>query len=123
MIVQIESQLGVANAADIAAVPGIDGLFIGPADLASSMGYFPYDFASIPAVLEAADSVRVAAKAAGKAAGHFCMNAADVLAKAEAGWDFMNCGADIVALGAWMGREMAQIKSSIATRQGENNAE
>ncbi|KAL1889103.1 hypothetical protein Sste5346_009168 [Sporothrix stenoceras] len=123
VIVQIESQLGVTNAAEIASVPGIDGLFIGPADLASSMGYFPYDFASIPAVLDAAESVRVAAKTGGKAAGHFCMNATDVLKKAEAGWDFMNCGADIVALGTWMGTEIAQVRASAPKSKDEGKTE
>ena len=37
----IETTLGVENAAAIAAVPGIDMLFIGPFDLSLSMGTFP----------------------------------------------------------------------------------
>ncbi len=36
--VQIESARGVENAAAIAAVPGVDSLFIGPGDLSQSMG-------------------------------------------------------------------------------------
>ena len=35
----IETPEGVANAAAIAAVPGIDGVFIGPNDLAHNMGF------------------------------------------------------------------------------------
>ncbi len=38
IIPQIESALAVENAAAIAAVPGIDALFIGPADLCGSLG-------------------------------------------------------------------------------------
>lgn len=38
VMVQIETQTAVDNAAEIASVDGIDGLFIGPADLAASMG-------------------------------------------------------------------------------------
>lgn len=38
VVVQIESMAGVANAAAIAAVPGVDCLFVGPADLAVSLG-------------------------------------------------------------------------------------
>lgn len=39
LIVMIETLEGVANAAAIAAVPGVDAVFIGPNDLAHSMGY------------------------------------------------------------------------------------
>jgi 4-hydroxy-2-oxoheptanedioate aldolase len=39
LIVQIESREAAENAAEIAAVPGIDLLFIGPADLAQSLGH------------------------------------------------------------------------------------
>lgn len=38
LIVQIESAEGIANAAAIAAVPGVDMIFIGPSDLAQSLG-------------------------------------------------------------------------------------
>jgi 4-hydroxy-2-oxoheptanedioate aldolase len=39
LIAQIETAEGLANAAEIAAVPGIDMIFIGPADLAQSLGH------------------------------------------------------------------------------------
>src|SRR5215813_11030071 len=38
IVVQIESAGAVERAAEIAAVPGIDALFVGPADLAGSLG-------------------------------------------------------------------------------------
>ena len=38
-IIQIESEEGLNNVAAIAAVPGVSALFIGPADLALSLGY------------------------------------------------------------------------------------
>jgi 2-keto-3-deoxy-L-rhamnonate aldolase RhmA len=38
VIVQIETVLGVENVAEIAAVPGIDCLFVGPSDLSQSLG-------------------------------------------------------------------------------------
>ncbi len=37
-ILQIETERGVTNAADIAAVEGVDALLIGPADLSASLG-------------------------------------------------------------------------------------
>jgi 2-dehydro-3-deoxyglucarate aldolase len=39
VVAQIESQLAVENIQQIASVPGIDCLFIGPQDLAASLGF------------------------------------------------------------------------------------
>lgn len=50
-------------------------LFIGPNDLAASMGYFAPDHATIPEVQEATARVLKAAKDAGKFAGHFALSA------------------------------------------------
>lgn len=50
-------------------------LFIGPNDLASSMGYFAFDHPKIPEVQEAIQKVLSTAKAAGKYAGHFALTA------------------------------------------------
>ena len=47
-------------------------IFVGPNDLASSMGYFAFDHASIPEVQAATARVREAASAHGKSSGHFC---------------------------------------------------
>jgi 2-keto-3-deoxy-L-rhamnonate aldolase RhmA/NAD(P)-dependent dehydrogenase (short-subunit alcohol dehydrogenase family) len=66
--VMIETAEAVANAAEIAAVPGVDMLFIGPFDLAMSIGTFP-DFG--PRHETAVQSVLAAAKGAGKTCGIF----------------------------------------------------
>lgn len=52
-----------------------DALFIGPNDLASSLGYVAFDHASTPEVQEATAKVLKAANDAGKYAGHFAMSA------------------------------------------------
>lgn len=49
-----------------------DMLFVGPNDLASSMGYFAFNHAASPEVLAAAAKVREAAHQHGKFSGHFC---------------------------------------------------
>ncbi|PWY62207.1 HpcH/HpaI aldolase/citrate lyase family protein [Aspergillus eucalypticola CBS 122712] len=81
IIVQIESRMAVENCAAIAAVPGIDMLFVGPNDLASSLGYFALDHAQIPEAQEATNR----------------------------GFDFFNSGADIVALTSWMLAELTRL--------------
>jgi len=66
--VMIETAEGIANAAAIAAVDGVDMLFVGPFDLSLSLGTFP-EFG--PAHEAAVQSVLSAAKAAGKTCGIF----------------------------------------------------
>lgn len=50
-------------------------LFVGPNDLASSLGYYAYDHASVPEVQEATARVLATAREKGKYAGHFAMDA------------------------------------------------
>ncbi|RAK85741.1 HpcH/HpaI aldolase/citrate lyase family protein [Aspergillus costaricaensis CBS 115574] len=110
IIVQIESRMAVENCAAIAAVPGIDMLFIGPNDLASSLGYFALDHAQIPEVQGATNRVLKASKDAGKYAGHFALSADVAAAKYHQGFDFVNSGADIVALTSWMSAELTRLR-------------
>ncbi|KAK4547326.1 hypothetical protein LTR36_000982 [Oleoguttula mirabilis] len=113
VIVQIESRAGVTNCAEIAAVDGIDALFIGPNDLASSMGYFAFDHPKIPEVQEASAKVLAAALDKGKFAGHFALGAEEAAKRVKQGWHFVNCGADVVAITAWMTSEMSKLSSAI----------
>ncbi|KAL2671283.1 hypothetical protein Neosp_013863 [[Neocosmospora] mangrovei] len=98
VFVQIESRRGVENVEEIAKVDGIDMLFIGPNDLASSLGYVAFDHATIPEVQQASQRILDAALAAGKYAGHFALDAGTAAQKYKQGFHFVNCGADIVAL-------------------------
>ena len=67
LIAQIETPRGVANVEAIARVPGIDGIFIGPADLSATLGYPGRpDHADVQAVME---TTVARILAAGKAAG------------------------------------------------------
>lgn len=67
--VQIESRSGVENVEKIAAVPGIDVLFIGPFDLAKQMGITRGGEEHEQAI----QRILAAAHAAGKKAAIFCM--------------------------------------------------
>lgn len=67
----IETRKGLENAAEIAAVPGIDMLFIGPSDLSLAMGTFP-DFG--PDHEAAMQSILQAARKSGKTCGLFTPN-------------------------------------------------
>lgn len=112
--VQIESRTAVENVEAIASVEGIDMLFIGPNDLASSMGYVAFDHPSIPEVQEAIARVLKAGLDAGKYVGHFALGAEEAARRYKQGFHFVNCGADIVAVTAWMDAEMKKMKKLLA---------
>lgn len=65
----IETSRGLEAVDDIAAVPGLTGLYVGPADLAISLGYGLAQAWTEPAVTDAMERVRVAADDAGLIAG------------------------------------------------------
>ncbi len=67
VMVQIENRAGVAASAEIAAVDGVDCLFIGPSDLAASYGHLGH--AQHPEVQAAIREVVRAAQSQGKAVG------------------------------------------------------
>ena len=72
LVVQIESRKGLENLAEIAAVEGIDALFIGPSDLAASLGHLGDPLHA--EVTAAIDEARATIEAAGKPAGIFAVS-------------------------------------------------
>ncbi len=91
-IVQIETPAGVADAGEIAAVPGIDVLFIGPRDLSLSLGIMGQT--SHPEFRRAVVEVRRACDAAGKATGILLPGPAAVPQALEDGFRFIGVGSD-----------------------------
>ncbi|MEO7400683.1 MAG: 2-dehydro-3-deoxyglucarate aldolase [Polaromonas sp.] len=96
VMLQIESRAGVAAAAQIAAVDGVDGLFIGPSDLAAGYGHLGN--ANHAEVQAAMASVFAAAKAAGKPVGILSPVEADARRYLEMGATFVAVGSDLGVL-------------------------
>jgi 4-hydroxy-2-oxoheptanedioate aldolase len=93
LAVQIECSTGVANAAEIAAVEGVDVLFVGPGDLSTNMSEMGNPGA--PAVQAAIASVRKAAAAAGKASGILAPVKADADRYISEGFTMVAVGSDL----------------------------
>lgn len=72
LLVQVENRKGLEALDDILAVDGVDGVFIGPADLAADMGYIGN--ANAPEVIETVLNTTKRIVAAGKAAGILTLN-------------------------------------------------
>ena len=99
-VFQVESAVAVEAAGDLAAIEGVDVLFIGPADLSHDLG-IPGDFGN-PRFTRALDRVAAAAQAHGKAAGILLQDASEVPAYLARGYRFLGIGSDYgqVAKGA-----------------------
>lgn len=93
LAVQIECETGVANASAIAAVPGVDALFVGPGDLSTNMGAMGNPSAAH--VQAAIQSVLDAARAQGKAAGILAPQQGDAERYLEAGFTMVAVGSDL----------------------------
>jgi 2-dehydro-3-deoxyglucarate aldolase len=93
VLVQIESRAGLAAAAEIAAVDGVDGVFVGPSDLAAGLGQLGNP--AHPSVQEAIAAIFQATKAAGKAAGILTPVEADARRYLAMGATFVAVGSDL----------------------------
>lgn len=98
VIAQIETERAVESAGGIAAVPGIDALFVGPADLSAALGRFgAFDD---PAFADAIDAVLAAADDAGVPVGTLATGEERIDAWLDAGFDFLIVGTDAGFLSA-----------------------
>jgi 2-keto-3-deoxy-L-rhamnonate aldolase RhmA len=96
VMVQAEHKDAVRNIELILAVPGIDVVFVGPYDLACSMGHG--DQPGHPEVEAAIATVLAAAQRAGVVPGIFCMDAATARRRAAQGFRFIGFGIDSIFL-------------------------
>src|ERR1700736_3267111 len=93
VLVQLESKAALKEIEAIAAVEGVDGLFIGPSDLAGDFGHLgnPSHPEVQAAIKDAAERIR----AAGKSAGTLSGNLDDVDPLFEMGYNFTAAGSDV----------------------------
>ncbi len=96
LIVQIESTAGLDGLAEILQVDGVDAVFIGPSDLAASMGYLGDP--GHPEVKAAVNAAIGKISAAGKAAGVFSADPLAAAAYQAIGASFLLVGVDTLLL-------------------------
>lgn len=96
LLVQAESTLALKNLEELCAVEGVDGVFIGPADLAASMGHRGH--ADHPAVQAAIDDAMRCIVASGKAAGTLTSDPALARKYLALGARFVAVGIDVTLL-------------------------
>ena len=109
LLVQVESKTALDNLDEILGVEGIDGVFIGPADLSASLGY--PDNAGHPEVQRIIETSTRRIRAAGKAAG-FLAVAPDMAQQCLAwGANFVAVGVDTMLYSDALDQRLAMFKS------------
>ncbi|MBR9865488.1 MAG: hypothetical protein GYB20_00075 [Oceanospirillales bacterium] len=93
-LVMIETEEGLRNLDEIAAVDGVDGLFVGPMDLCYGLGLTPGSFTD-PAFTAAIAKILNACEKNSLASGMFGYNAEMAAHSIENGFDFASIGTDI----------------------------
>lgn len=105
-LVMIETATGVEHADEIAATPGLDGIYVGPSDLALTLGLQPTIRLEHPPVLDALETVRLACERAGTIAGVHCLAAEDVPEQAQR-FAIVTAGGDMLHLQAALAAALA----------------
>jgi 4-hydroxy-2-oxoheptanedioate aldolase len=113
----IETREALSNLSEILSVDGIDGVFIGPTDLALELGHAPDVDSRTPEVVDAIATVRKTAKAHGKKAGIFCGSGTFAAEKIAEGFDFVTAAPDLVML---LGAARGVISAARGTQGGRS---
>jgi 4-hydroxy-2-oxoheptanedioate aldolase len=118
-IVMVETREGLENVEEIAATPGIDGIYIGPADLALSLGLPPSTSVTEDVHIEAVRRIREVCGEHGIAAGMHASSGRWAKQHAEAGFDMVTVASDASLLRDAVRREtMAARGETAASRSG-----
>ncbi len=94
----IETVRGLSALDEICAVPGLSGVYVGPADLAISLGENPITALSTPAVVDAATRIHSAATSAGLVPGIHANAGKPGKAMAELGFRMITLASESQAL-------------------------
>lgn len=109
LAIQIETAEGLANIEEIAAVEGIDVIFVGPGDLSVSINAMGSE--SADKLNAAIRRIADAARAASKAAGLFRPDGSDVATWEKVGISFYIIGSDAMMLSAGLAAGLKQARS------------
>ena len=109
VLVQVETQTALDNLEKIAAVEGVDGVFIGPADLHASLGYTGET--NNPKVMPVVDDAIRRIRKAGKAPGILTGVEADARRWLDCGGQFVAVGVDTGVLARGTESLAAKFKS------------
>lgn len=106
-LAMIETAEGLKNLDAILATPGLDGIYIGPNDLAIALGHAPKPESDDARMIETIERIRAATVAAGKMIGIFCSGPAGASQRVREGFDLVTPGNDAMIVKAGMATALA----------------
>jgi 4-hydroxy-2-oxoheptanedioate aldolase len=109
VFVMVETARGLANVRQIAGTPGLDGIVVGPSDLAIALGHDAFRAHQTPPVVAAILAVRDACREAGTAAGIICPSAEVAVRYLAEGFRFVTVTTDVALLLTGMREHMARV--------------
>lgn len=119
VLVQIETEAALNKIEEIAAVDGIDGIFIGPADLSASMGYA--DNPRHPAVDAAINDAIQRIRACGKAPGILMVDPVRAKQCLELGALFVAVAIDLLVLRGGLDAAVGEFNGGLAGAPAQNS--
>ncbi|ORY13470.1 Pyruvate/Phosphoenolpyruvate kinase-like domain-containing protein [Clohesyomyces aquaticus] len=111
-IVQIETASALQSVREIAAIPGVDCLLVGPFDLGNNIGHPILEAGMSEELKEAIERIRDAAHAEGKKVGIYCTGGEQAREYAEKGFDMISIAADMIAIPQFFGQTLAVASGS-----------
>jgi len=108
LLIQAESKTAIDNLDALLEVEGVDGIFIGPADLSASLGY--PDNAAHPEVQQIIEQSIRRIRKAGKAAGFLAVDIAMAQRAISWGANFVAVGVDTMLYTDALDRRLAQFR-------------
>lgn len=114
VLVQIETVEALSQAAEIASVKGVDGVFFGPADLSADMGLLGQ-----PGHPEVSAAIRASAaqvRNAGKPVGILIGDERQAIDWLDHGFEFVACGSDVALLARGADGLLARVKEGMQSK-------
>ncbi|WP_439814657.1 HpcH/HpaI aldolase family protein [Zavarzinia sp. CC-PAN008] len=112
VIPMIETASALTSVDEILAVPGVDAVFVGPADLSVALGLPPRDNDGEPAFDDAMARVVAACRRAGKPAAVFS-HVGIAARRAEQGFQVINVAHDLRAMMVGLQADLASVKAAL----------
>lgn len=118
LAVQIETRTAVEKIDEIAAVPGIDLVFVGPYDLHLSLGLPPGLWSELPKFRAAIDRVGAACRKHGRAIGTLSPNDEGAALRFGEGFTFLGIGSDIMHAVSSVTGSAGRLRARLESPQG-----
>ena len=116
--VMIETTQAIENLEEIATTPGVDGFYIGPSDLAITMGLEPKLDHDAPQHIEAVQKIVDTAKKHGLMAGIHTTGPEEVIRRYKQGFNLCPLGSDGGFVGAGARKAVADLRGSAPAAAG-----